>query len=260
MDPLTLFALANGAVSAVKAGCKLYKDIKGAAGEVKDVLKDLDNQFQKLHPPEKPPTVAQKNQFIEEKNRVIELNKKANAEEHTGIYTEIGEHLGTYYDNFYKCMAVFEEEERKAKTQVYTGEASLGKRALQRVLMKKQLEQMSVDLRELMIYQSPPELGALYTEVEDMMKEMGATQRVLIAKQMQQQAVHDKRRAIRMKKLREEAIIGVAILLLIFTMGGLFIWVAYDRQQKYPQYGNELFPKTEEQRREESQPKKYVGR
>ena len=260
MDPLTLFALANGAVSAVKAGCKLYKDIKGAAGEVKDVLKDLDNQFQKLHPPEKPPTVAQKNQFIEEKNRVIELNKKANAEEHTGIYTEIGEHLGAYYDNFYKCMAVFEEEERKAKTEVYTGDASLGKRALQRVLMKKQLEQMSVDLRELMIYQSPPELGALYTEVEDMMKEMGATQRVLITKQMQQQAVQDKRRAVRMQKLREEAIVGVAILFIIFTMGGLFMWVAYDRQQKYPQYGNGLFPKTEEQRREEAQPKKYIGR
>ena len=260
MDPLTLFALANGAVSAVKAGCKLYKDIKGAAGEVRDVIKDLDNQFQKLHPAEKPPTVAQKNQFIEEKNRVIELNKKANADEHTGIYTEIGNHLGTYYDNFYKCMAVFEEEERKAKTQVYTGDASLGKRALQRVLMKKQLEQMSVDLRELMIYQSPPELGALYTEVEDMMKEMGATQRVLIAKQMQQQAVYDKRRAVRMQKLREEAIVGVAILLIIFTMGGLFIWVAYDRQQKYPQYGDGLFPKTEKQRQMESEPQVYVGR
>ena len=45
MDPLTLFALANGAVSAIKAGCKLYKDIKGAAGDVKEVLKDLDEQF-----------------------------------------------------------------------------------------------------------------------------------------------------------------------------------------------------------------------
>jgi hypothetical protein len=45
MDPLTLFALANGAVAAVKAGCKLYKDIKGAAGDVKEVLKDLDEQF-----------------------------------------------------------------------------------------------------------------------------------------------------------------------------------------------------------------------
>ena len=77
MDPFTLFALANGAVSAVKAGCKLYKDIKGAAGEVKEVLKDLDSQFQKLHPPEKPATVEQRNQYIRTKNEVIELNKKA---------------------------------------------------------------------------------------------------------------------------------------------------------------------------------------
>jgi hypothetical protein len=260
MDPLTLFALANGAVSAVKAGCKLYKDIKGAAGEVKDVLKDLDDQFHKLHPPEKPPSVAQKNSFIEEKNRVIELNKKANADEHTGIYTEIGNHLGTYYDNFYKCMAVFEEEEKRAKTEIYKGDDSLGKRALQRVLMKKQLEQMSVDLRELMVYQSPPELGALYTEVEEMMKQMGKEQSILITKQMQQQAVHDKRRAVRMKKLREEAIVGVAILFIIFTMGGLFMWVAYDRQQKYPQYGNGLFPKTEKQRQMEAEPHVYVGR
>ena len=67
MDPLTLFALANGAVKLVKEGCKLYKDIKGAAGEVKDVIKDLDEQFKKLHPPEKPPTVEQRNQFIQEK-------------------------------------------------------------------------------------------------------------------------------------------------------------------------------------------------
>ena len=260
MDPRTLFALANGAVSAVKAGCKLYKDIKGAAGEVKDVLKDLDSQFQKLHPPEKPPTVAQKNAYIEEKNRVIELNKKANADEHTGVYTEIGNHLGAYYDNFYKCIAIFEEEERRAKTEVYTGDASLGKRALQRVLMKKQLEQMSIELRELMVYQSPPELGALYTEVDAMMKQMGKEQSVLIAKQMQIQAVQDRRRAARLKRLRDEFIIGIAVIVIIFTMGGMFMYVAYDRQQKYPQYGNGIFPKSEEQRRREAQPQVYVGR
>ena len=126
MDPLTLFALANGAVSAVKAGCKLYKDIKGAAGEVKDVLKDLDDQFKKLHPPDKPPTVEQKNQFIREKNEVIELNKKANNNQHGDVYREIGDHLGTYYDNFYKCLAIIEEEEKRAETEVYTGDASLG--------------------------------------------------------------------------------------------------------------------------------------
>lgn len=258
MDPFTLFALANGAVSAVKAGCKLYKDIKSAAGDVKGVLKDLDDQFHKLHPPDKPPTVAQKNAYVAEKNRVIELNKKGG--ETTNIYTEIGEHLGTYYDNFYKCMAVFEEEEKRAKTEIYTGDASLGKRALQRVLMRKQLQQMEVELRELMIYQSPPELGALYTEVEEMMKEMGKEQKVLITKQIQQQTIIDKRRAARMKKLQQEFIVGLAIMFVIFVMGGMFMYVAYDRQRKYPQYGDGLFPKTEEQRREEAMPKVYVGR
>jgi hypothetical protein len=260
LDPITLFALANGAVSAVKAGCKLYKDIKGAAGEVKEVLKDLDDQFSKLHPPEKPPTVAQRNAYIEEKNRVIELNKRANAQEHTNIYQEIGDYLGQYYDNMNKCIAVFEEEERRSKTEVYTGDASLGKRALQRVLMKKQLEQMGAELRNLMIYESPPELGALYTDVEEMMKKLGEEQKILISRQMRQEAVDAKRRALRKKHLNEQAIIGVVIVLSIFTIGGMFMYVAYDRQQKYPQYGNGLFPKTERQRRAEAEPQIYVGR
>jgi|Laugrespbdmm15sn_2_1035079.scaffolds.fasta_scaffold01589_2 hypothetical protein len=260
MDPLTLFALANAAVSAVKAGCKLYKDIKGAAGDVKDVLKDLDAQFQKLHPAEKPATVEQRNQYIRTKNEVVELNKKANSGEHTGVYTEIGNHLGAYYDNLNKCMAIFAEEERRSKTQVYTGDDSLGKRALQRVLMRKQLEQMGTELREIMVYQSPKELGALYTEVEEMMREMGKEQKVLIIKQMKIQEVQDRRRAARMKQLREELIIGVAIMIIIIIMGGVFMWVAHDRQQKYPQYGNELFPKSEKQRQSEAEPKVYIGR
>ena len=260
MDPLTLFALANGAVSAVKAGCKLYKDIKGAAGEVKDVLNDLDDQFKKLHPPEKPATVEQRNQFIQEKNEVIELNKKANSGAHTGIYQEIGEHLGTYYDNFYKCMAIMEEEERRAETQVYTGDASLGKRALQRVLMRKQLEQMSVDLRELMVYQSPPELGALYTEVEAMMKQMGATQRVLIAKQMQEQYIVKKKKRELFDHYLIETVSGIGVVVFIAVFVTAMMVVVEDRIKKYPQYGDGWIPKTEEQRRKDAEPKVYVGR
>ena len=257
---MTLFALANGAVSAVKAGCKLYKDIKGAAGEVKDVLKDMDEQFQKLHPSDKPPTTEQRNNFIKQKNEVIELNKKANAGEHTGIYTEIGNHLGEYYDNFYKCMAIFEEEERRSKTEIYTGDASLGKRALQRVLMKKQLEQMSVELRELMVYQSPPELGALYTEVEEMMKQLGKEQKVLIKAQMDRQFVEEKRRKARLQHLHFQMMIGIGVLVVMFTTAGMFMYVIYDRQQKYPQLGYELIPKTEKQRQLEAEPKIYIGR
>lgn len=260
MDPLTLFALANGAVSAVKAGCKLYKDIKSAAGEVKDVIKDMDEQFHKLHPPDKPPTVEQKNNFIKQKNEVIELNKKANSGEHTGIYQEIGEHLGTYYDNYYKCLAVFDEEERRAKTEIYTGDASLGKRALQRVLMRKQLEQMGVDLRELMIYQSPPELGALYTEVEEMMKVMGKEQTVLIAQQMRLDAIKAKKRRKRLDRLWADAVWGIGAVVVAASVGIMFSYIIEDRIKKYPQLGTEWIPKTEEQRRLDALPKKYTGR
>lgn len=241
MDPLTLFALANGAVSAVKAGCKLYKDIKGAAGDVKDVLKDLDDQFAKRHPPNKPPTIAEKNQYIQEKNRVIELNKRDG--ETVNIYQEIGNHLGQYYDNYHKCMAVFEEEERRAHTEVYVGDDSLGKRALQRVLMRKQLEAMSKDLRELMVYQCPPELGALYTEVEAMMKEMGKEQKVLIAQQMRNEAAAERVRRKRRKQLHYKAWCwGISITSVLYLWW--MVWsVVQIRIEQYPELGRCLLPK-----------------
>jgi hypothetical protein len=259
MDPLTLFALANGAVSAVKAGCKLYKDIKGAAGEVNDVLKDLDHQFHKLYDGKPVPPEAKK-QLKEEKARVVELNKKANAGQHTGLYQEIGEHLGAYYDNYYKCLAVFNEEERRAKTEMYIGEESIGKRALQRVLMRKQLEQMSTELRELMVYQSPKELGSLYTDVEEMMKKMGKEQEVLVAKQMQRIARDERVRAQRRRQMTHQAMWGVGVMICVFFFFFVMMLVAQSRQKMYPQYGNELFPKTEEQRRAESEPQIYIGR
>jgi hypothetical protein len=256
VDPLTLFALANGAVASVKAGCKLYKDIKGAAGEVKEVIKDLDSQFHKMYQGKDVPSEATR-QLKEEKVRVVELNKRANAGEHTGIYQEIGEHLGTYYDNLHKCIAIFEEEERRSRSEIYKGDTSLGKRALQRVLMRKQLEQMGTELQELMIYQSPPELGALWTDVNSMMKKMEEEQKILIISDMRKQALHEKRREARMKKIRDDAMVGIFIIVIIFTMGGTFMWVAYDRQQKYPQYGNELIPKNPDKKEEKYI---YIGR
>lgn len=258
MDPLTLFALANGAVAAVKKGCQLYKDIKGAAGDIKSVLKDLDDQFHKNHPPDKPATVTQRNAYIEEKNRVIELNKKQG--ETTGIYTELGNYLGDFFDNMNKCMTIIEEEERKNKEELYSGDASLGKRALQLVLMKKQLEQNAIELREMMIYNAPPELGALWTDVSEMMKEMGAQQAVLIKKKMQADEVIAKRRRAKMKELKDNAIFGFVLIFGVFILFWCMAWVVNDRIKKYPQYGTDWFPKTEEERRREESPVTYIGR
>jgi hypothetical protein len=259
MDPLTLFALANGAVSAVKAGCKLYKDIKGAAGDVKDVLKDLDEQFHGAFEAKgKTATVEQRNQFVKEKNRVIELNKREG--ETTGIYQELGEHLGAYYDNYYKCIAIFEEEEKHSQHEIYQGDASLGKRALQRVLMRKQLEQMGTELREIMVYQSPKELGALHTEVEQMMKVMGKQQKILVAKQMRENHVRAVKKRQRMDAVWANAVWGVMAIVVAASIGIMFAVVIQDRIEKYPQLGTGIVPKSEAQRRAEAEPKRYVGR
>jgi len=259
MDPLTLFALANTAVAAVKKGCQLYKDIKGAAGDVKAVLKDLDEQFHGAYEGKgKTPTVEQRNQFVKEKNRVIELNKREG--ETTGIYTELGEHLGAYYDNYYKCMAIFEEEEKHSQHEIYSGDTSLGKRALQRVLMRKQLEQMGTELREVMVYQSPKELGALHSEVEDMMLVMGKQQKILIARQMRADHASAVRHRRRMDAVWANAIWGVAAIVIACAIGLMMVWVVQDRIQKYPELGTGIVPKTERQRQLEAEPKRYSGR
>ena len=226
MDPLTLFALANTAVAAVKKGCQLYKDIKSATGDIKGILKDLDNQFHKKYDGRSVPDGAVR-QLNEEKARVRELNKRS--EESTNVYTEIGDALGQYYDNYFKCLAVLEDEEKRSKTEMYSGGDSLAKRALKRVLMKKQLEQMGIELREVMTYQSPPELGALFTEVESMTKEMGKEQKVLMAREFEKARLKRQR----MQRYQFEIALGVAALIATIIMAGFFMWVAHDAQRRW---------------------------
>lgn len=163
MDPLTLLAAANAAVAAVKKGCQLYKDIKGAAGEVKDVLDDLKKQFQKLPNP----TNAQKIQYNEEVQRVQEIAKA----DPNDVFIQIGNDLGALMDEYDKIGKVFIQQEAEAKT-VYTGDQSIGKRALARVIIKSRLDAMLAELRETMVYKAPPELGALWTKYEAMWKQI----------------------------------------------------------------------------------------
>ena len=248
MDPLTLFALANGAVAAVKKGCQLYKDIKGAAGDVKAVLKDLDEQFANNHK-DKPATVAQRNTYIEEKNRVIELNKKQG--ETAGIYQELANYLGDFFDNMNKCMAVIEEEERKNREEIYEGDASLGRRALQLVIMKKQLEQMKIELREMLIYDSPPELGALWTDVNEMMTEMGGQQKILLTKKMREDARRAERRRAKFKHYMEELVWGGLAFVLAITIVLMMWYVSYDRKQRWPELEPKVIRQKQEERRKE---------
>jgi len=237
MDPLTLFALANGAVQAVKKGCELYKEIAGAAGDVKGVLNDLEEQFNLRHK-DNPPSTAERNQFIQEKNRVIELSKQ----QPNDVYTKIGEELGVYFENFAKCTAIFEEEEKHAQ-EVYTGETSLGKRALQRVLMQSRLTAMEAELRELMVYNCPPELGDLYTRVYAMMEKMKKEQaKAWAIKRVKDKIAAEKKRR-RIEHIKCNAWkYGIASVVSFYLIW--LVWaVVQVRIDVYPELGRCLVPK-----------------
>jgi hypothetical protein len=163
VDPLTLLVAANAAVAAVKKGCQLYKDIKGAAGDVKEVLDDLKQQFGKI----KAPTPAQKMQYNEEVQRVQEIAKA----DPNDVFLAIGNDLGALMDAYDAIGKAFIQQEAEAK-EVYAGKDSVGKRALSRVIIRARLDAMIVELRETMVYRSPPELSGLWGKYEAMWKQI----------------------------------------------------------------------------------------
>lgn len=167
MDPLTLLAMANGAVAAVKKGCQLYKDIKSAAGDVSEVLKDIDKQFagRKV-------SKEQAKKIAEKKAEV----KAAATTDPNDVISNVGNQLGDFFDAFDKIEQLFYEEERAA-LEVYEGEESVSKRALQRVLIRSRLQLMEQEIKDLMIYQSPPELKDLWTRFELMREQIGREQK-----------------------------------------------------------------------------------
>jgi hypothetical protein len=136
-----------------------------------------------------------------------------------------------------------EEEERRSKTEVYHGEDSIGKRALQRVLLRKQLDAMRAELREIMVYQSPPELGALWTEVEAMMEIVGKEQAVAIGIEMRRNAEAARRKRKQIKKIKYTALCWSMSSLAVLYFCWLVWAVVQVRIEMYPELGRCLVPR-----------------
>ena len=214
MDPLTLLAAANAAVAAVKKGCQLYKDIKGAAGEVKDVLDDLKTQFGKIQNP----TNAQKIQYNEEVARVQEIGKA----DPNDVFIQIGNDLGALMDEYDKIGKVFLQQEAEAQ-QVYTGTESIGKRALMRVIIRSRLDAMLAELRETMVYKAPPELGALWTKYEAMWKQIVIEQDEAHKRESAKMQIEAARQRRLRRKRKEEAVWVGAILFVVAWYVGVLL-------------------------------------
>lgn len=212
--------MASAAVSAVKKGCQLYKDVKSAAGDVQAVLDDLQNQFagKKL-------SKAQVTQYEKEKERVKEIGRS----DPNDVLGQLADHLGKFFDAVDQVEALFYEEEKQS-TEVYKGEVSASRRALQRVLIRSRLEALQVELREMMVYQTPPELGNLWTRFEEMRAQIGKEQEVARAKEETQRAIARHKRKLVISKWQDRALYFVVVFIMALEIWGLLITIAMTRR------------------------------
>ena len=160
LDPITIAAAYKACTTAIdlaKKGVDLYKQIKNTSGDVSDVLKDLKEQYHKIVDP----SPEQKKQYNEEVKKVQEVAKAVPDD----VLSDIWNNLGAFIDQYETLMKIYIQSEAESK-EVYRGELSLGRRALERIRLESKLNDMLAQVREQMVYNTPPELGSVWSRFE----------------------------------------------------------------------------------------------
>jgi hypothetical protein len=132
-------------------------EVKKTVDEVVSDVKAVRSFWQKLFgtaPTSSPKSVAKK------KEAYVAVDE-------TQVMSDIVTQLTKLFRLEEQLATHIREEEEKSKT-VYDPDANLMEAALQRVLAQQQMADLIVTVRETMVYQSPPELGALYSKVFEM--------------------------------------------------------------------------------------------
>ena len=167
MDPISILFAANACVAAIKEGCELYKqaktsfmEIKATVDEAVEIGKEVYGFWGKLAgffggvPKSAPKSVAKK-------------KEKYVAVDETKVMADVVSRLTEFFKLQEQLAAHIREEEEKSKT-VYDPNANLMEAALKRVMAQDQMAALEVTIREVMVYQSPPEMGAMYSKVFEM--------------------------------------------------------------------------------------------
>ncbi len=160
LDPASIalaYKACTTAIDLAKKGVDLYKQIKNTGNDVSGVLKDLKEQYHKIVDP----SPEQKKQYNEEVKKVQEVAKAVPDD----VLSDIWNNLGAFIDQYEALMKIYIQSEAESK-EVYRGELSLGRRALERIRLESKLNDMLAQVREQMVYNTPPELGSVWSRFE----------------------------------------------------------------------------------------------
>ena len=209
----------------MKKGCELYKEIKGAAGDVKEVLDDLKDQYNKIVDP----TPVQKQQYYAEVQRVQEIAKA----DPNDVYTNIGDQLGALMDS-YDALSKALLAEQVAGSKVYKGDESIGRRALRRIIITTRLDAMLAEIRETMVYRAPPELGSLWSKFEEMWQTIVKEQEEAHAEELKLIQMARWRRRKRIAEIRAKvAWISAVVFVIAWAVGLMWLTMKSATQRMY---------------------------
>ena len=158
--------MAAGLVKQIQQGCELYKQAKEQFVQVKQtgeqvvaIGKELNtfwNQLRKLFGAKPKPQAAKP---------VVKAKKSVYAPvDETQVKVGIVQSLTEFFKLQEQLATHIREEEEKSRT-VYDPDQNHLEAALKRVMAQQEMDRLVVQIRECMVYQSPPEMGALYSEV-----------------------------------------------------------------------------------------------
>ncbi len=228
LDPITIAAAYKACTTAIdlaKKGVELYKQIKNTSGDVSDVLKDLKEQYHKIVDP----SPEQKKQYNEEVKKVQEVAKAVPDD----VLSDIWNNLGAFIDQYEALMKIYIQSEAESK-EVYRGELSLGRRALERIRLESKLNDMLAQVREQMVYNTPPELGSVWSRFEKAWTDIQNEQSDALAIETRklQAARWQRRRAI--NRLKSRLVwIGAVVFVIAWSVGLMWLITKSAIQKMY---------------------------
>lgn len=228
LDPITIAAAYKACTTAIdlaKKGVDLYKQIKNTSGDVSDVLKDLKEQYHKIVDP----SPEQKKQYNEEVKKVQEVAKAVPDD----VLSDIWNNLGAFIDQYEALMKIYIQSEAESK-EVYRGELSLGRRALERIRLESKLNDMLAQVREQMVYNTPPELGSVWSRFEKAWTDIQNEQADALAIETRkiQAARWQRRRAI--NRLKSRLVwIGAVVFVIAWAVGLMWLITRSAIQKMY---------------------------
>ena len=228
IDPVTIAAAYKACTTAIdlaKKGVELYKQIKNTSGDVSDVLKDLKEQYHKIVNP----SPEQKKQYNEEVKRVQEVAKSTPDD----VLNDIWNNLGNFIDQYEALAKIYVQSEAESK-EVYRGDLSLGRRALERIRLESKLNEMLAQVREQMVYNTPPELGSVWSRFEKAWVDIQNEQADALAIETRkvQAARWQRRRAI--NRLKSRLVwIGAVVFVIVWAVGLMWLITQSAIQKMY---------------------------